>query len=68
MTISTQKKAMKGRRRVNRHYRFGGPHYPAILNFSNPDEIEVKFLTPSKKSYYIPWNRIKNVDIRYLIA
>jgi len=60
ITITARKNIKK------RHYTFGGPHYSAILNFSDPLELEITFLSPSRKPFFVKWGDIIEITVRHI--
>ena len=55
ITITSKKKIRK------RHHTFGGPHWCATLDFSNPNELRIEFLSPTRRPYNVKWNEVVGI-------
>jgi hypothetical protein len=59
ITITTKTK-------IRKNYTFGGPYYCAIINFSDPEELRIDFLSPRKKAYTIVWAKVNEITLHYI--
>jgi hypothetical protein len=50
----------------NRYYSFGGPHWGALIDFSDNEKLRISYTSPIRRPTKIDYRKIKSITLTYI--